>query len=483
MSNQNSDSLHGASGGSDAGMMQLMEQVQELYRQPPSPAEPFLPEILESKPEIIRIFPEPEVPRDGQPFSLLVQFRFNPDNPVEIIHLHADYPDGERQAGFFRVSPDEQAEGIKVFRELAAGTWGPLEIRVSLYARDGSAVSAYARFDVVPANPFQVSVTPQYPSYKNRGAVQYVANKNRYYCRIKAVFSNGNNFSVTIKRPVIAAVYDEGKKIETVNFKIDSTYTVSPNSSLTLWIYVYFDKGNPVATVFDKLGNVGIIFTFDTSVGKLTEYIPFAMMKQVKVVCIFVGNFSWLEAAIVKSIVLGGASAIYEQVDISITAAPVLSMPKTHPDWNRFRDIRIDECKKDSITSSEARDLKSKLSSPGKYPEHIDIFFVETFSGASCSAFIDGFSPSPGPASKDGPESGLVIPVKSADLFKKSWGSDYFAVTVAHELGHYLGGLKHQENDVSNFMSPMATDGFNTNITWEQHDKMITHPWMKKLNP
>ena len=91
-------------------------------------------------------------------------------------------------------------------------------------------------------------------------------------------------------------------------------------------------------------------------------------------------------------------------------------------------------------------------------------------------------APQPGPASKDGPDSGIIIPVKSSALFKKSWGVDYFAVIVAHELGHYLG-LKHVGKGGENVMFPMKTDGYNTKLTWDQHKIIATHPYVKRLNP
>ncbi|MCK4761020.1 MAG: hypothetical protein KAW12_02400 [Candidatus Aminicenantes bacterium] len=484
MCSENENSLTTASACINTEMMELVSQVEEMDRLPAVPAEPFLPEILETKPQIIEIIPDPQVPRTGLPFALILRFHPNPDAPAAAVHLQIEFPDGEKQAGCYRISPGEQAEGVKIFADLICGIWGTAKLQATLYAEDGSAASSYTRFDVVPENPFQVTVSPWEKSTSRQGAACYDEKKKRYYCQSKVVFSNGNNFPVTLKGPVKVKVTDGGAHVYSFSFNMGKAYTVKANSSITFLIDTFHPKGDKVAGIFDRFQDVTIELSFSTSQGWVSDYHPWIRMGQVKVACIFVGNFSWLEKGIIRFIVLGKASAIYEQENISITSAPGLGIPSSHPDWNRYRDIRIDECKGDyeGVISEEFRQLLSKWSSPAKYANHLDIFFVESFSGAACAKFVRGFAPRPGAASKSGPNSGAILKLKDTELFKKSWGIDRFAVGVAHEVGHYLG-LKHTPKDSMNIMFDVDTTGYNTKITWDQHNTMVKHDLVQGLNP
>jgi hypothetical protein len=178
-------------------------------------------------------------------------------------------------------------------------------------------------------------------------------------------------------------------------------------------------------------------------------------------------------------LVLGKASSIYEKVDMQLTSAPILWIPSSDSDWSRYRDINLD-CKNGGVTSDEADDMRDDWSSPGEYSKHIDLWFVESFSGESCASSIGGFSPEPGPASKSGDDSGVVIDVKDLNILSSSWGNDVLGVVIAHELGHYLG--TGHDSSTNNFMN--ASVGPNsTNIKWSQHNDIDDHDWVQKINP
>lgn len=431
-----------------------------------------------SKPAVTGIQLRPRVPRHGEPFDIKVSYRAPADESVDVIKLGVVYPNGEPKEGYFKVTPKEQKSGTKLFKSLATDVWGPLHINVTVYSSTGAASTRQFRSDVVPANPFQVAVYPQYSALSWKGAVSYNSSNKRYYCHARCVFSNGNDFPVTITPLVLASVTDGGNPVTSFFFNLSSSTVVPANSTRTLYLYTYY-KNSDTADIFRNFGDVRIQLTFITSAGAVADSAVWVMMGQVKVACNFVGNFSGTERSTVRNIVLGAASAIYEQVDLSITSAPILEIPSSNSDWSRFRVIRIDSCK-NGISSDEADDMKSDWSSPGSYSKHIDMWFVESFSGASCASSTGGFSPRPGPASKSGDDSGVVIDIKDLDPVNSNWGRNTLSVVVAHELGHYLG-LKHHSNS-GNFMAA-STGGSNTAITWSQHNKMEDHDWVQKRNP
>ncbi len=431
------------------------------------------------KSAFIAVITAPDIPKTGKPFDITCKFRTPSKVKVSLIRLILTYPNGETCKGDFRVTSKENRDGSKTIPGFTSGIWGIAKLDATLFANDGSIDTYCARFDVVPSNPIQVSVYPQYYGTSWKGAAQYYSSTQRYYCRARVVISNGNNFSITVANTVTAIVTDGGSQIESFSFNLDSPYTVGANSSLTLYVYTYHPKGNDVADVFDEYGDVTIKLRFSTSAGTIEDSAVWVMMAQIKVACNFVGNFSWSEMVAAKNLTLGRASSIYEQKDVQITSAPILEIPSSDSDWSKYRDIKIDSCK-NGYSSDEADDMRSGWSSPGTYKKHVDLWFVESFSGASCAATTGGFSPNPGPTSKSGSKSGVVIDVKDLDILNSTWGSNVLGLLIAHELGHYLD-LDHV-NDADNFMAK-STDGTNTGINWNQHNEMTEHGWVKKINP
>jgi len=431
-----------------------------------------------SQPAVLSVKLNPKLPREGKPFDLTVSFKSTSREKIVAIRLWVQFPNGEQKTDLFSVTPQEQRVGRKTLSYLQAGIWGPLRMRVTVYATRGGASTRYFKAEVVPNNPFQVTVYPQYNALSWKGAVKYDSASKRYYCYARAVFSNGNSYPVTINRNVRVRVTDGGSHVTSFSFNLNSSYTVQAGSSLTLYVYTYY-KNSATADIFKSFGDVRIELKFSTSVGDVADSAVWVMMGQVKVACNFVGSFTGSEHTTVRNIVLGAASAIYEQVDLSITSAPTLEIPSSNSDWNRFRVIRIDDCK-NGVSSDEADDMRDDWSSPSTYPKHVDMWFVEAFSGESCAVSTGGFSPTPGPASKSGDKSGVVIDVDDLDPVNSNWGRNVLSVVVAHELAHYLG-LSHHSSS-SNFMAS-STGGTNTNITWSQHNTMEDHGWVQRRNP
>jgi hypothetical protein len=444
----------------------------------PPPTRPASIMAAARRPAIVEITPVPETPKVDEPFKLKINFSTAAELAPTLLHVAVVFPNAEEQEGYFAVSVREAAAGAKTLGNFRSGAWGTMKVRITAYAASGEATTRTVRFDVVPSNPFQVAVYPRYYSVGGKGAVQFESSTGRYYCRARCVFSNGLNRAVTINRPVHVRVTDGGSEVTSFNFNLSSTHTVAANSSLTLYVYTYY-RNSDTADIFEGFGDVRIQLRFSTSEGNRSDDAVWVMMGQLKVACNYVGSFSSSERNAVQSVVLGSASAVWEQVDLSITSGPILEIPSSNSDFGRFRDIRFDSCK-NGVSSDEADDLRSGWSSPDTYSRHVDLWFVESFSGESCASSTGGFSPRPGPASKSGSNSGVVIDVDDLNILTSTSGQNILRVVVAHELGHYLG-LEHH-GSASNFMAA-STGGTNTAITWDQHNIMDNHDWLQRRNP
>jgi hypothetical protein len=440
--------------------------------------------VLEGRPTVSRVITSPEVVRVSQAFDLTFKFRAVQNNRIHLIHIKVTYPDGQTHAGYFEVSERESAEGSRTVPGFISEIAGTVKVKATLYAEQGHVGQTQVRFDVLPSNPFTVTITPSYTSVagKNwRGAVRYDESENKYRCYVGVTFSNGFDFDVTVSPSVTVQVRDMGRWIYTAIYNRNEI-VIPANSSEDTYFHIWY-RNNPVTNVFDGYGDVVLRFTYFTSAGGYSAEAQWVMMGQTKVACIFVGDFTYEERTAVRNIVLNQASAIYEQRDLQITSAPPFGLPRDDPDWSLYRHILIDECKF-RLASSEANNMRGDWSSPSSVPKHIDLWFVETFEGQGCSTAYQGLAPSPGPASKDGPNSGVVIKLKNLDLFTNPDDVGHLGRVIAHELGHYLGLLHVDDNvDANNIMTENRLEENYTDLTWAQHEIMVNHEWVQKRNP
>jgi hypothetical protein len=433
---------------------------------------------------ITDVRPLRELPlQTNQPFAIKIAFNRAGRSVVKMMKLVVKFPDGSQQEQFYSVSRNESARGEKVIENLSIERGGMLSMRVSLYDSAGNADYLERTFSVVPSNPLQLYVYAQHGSPSGAGGAHYNSSNDRYYCYGRWVISNGNAYAVTIGPNVRCRVSDAGLG-ELADFSFDiGMLTIPAYATRTIYVQTWHGSGSDVYDLFEDFGDATYQFWLDTSDGQISDSYVWAASAQVGVTANFVGSFSWSERVKVRDIIDTHSTGIYSQVDCIFSPdTPILEIPSSDSDWEQYRDIRVEEDKDgDCVDSDEADDLRDDWSSPSAYDHRIDIFFVESFSGATCASSLGGFSPVDGPTGKGSSRSGIVIDVKDLNILTSTWGEETLGVVIAHEVGHFLG-IEGHSSAANNFMNASVGSN-NTNITYGQWKTMRDHDFVRIYNP
>jgi len=415
----------------------------------------------------------------GRGFSLVVTFSAPSDAPVVLVRLEVEMPDGRGAEVLVEVAERERAAGRTVVEGFVSGLAGPVRVVATAYTEAGGAGWRSHTSVALPTNPISLSISPTTTGRNNKGPAHFNAAEDRFYCYATGRVVNGFPRRVTVGPAVTCRITDGGALIDSFGFSI-GTFTVAANSWSGINMYVWLGVGTATHGVFSAHGDVRIEFTIATSEGLVSASAVWIAMAKVDLALNFVGNFTDARRFAAQAAVENEASAILEAQNLYIGDTWTFVLPSSHPDFGRFRDIRMNDNKDHDCTAgaSEADDLRRGWSSPNR--DWLDVWFVESLSGPACAANVLGFSPVEGPTEKDSINSGFVIRMDGAD-FTTDAGRRYFGLTVAHELGHYLG-LEHITDDATNFMAP-SNSLTNTAVRFSQFLDMADHPFVHQFTP
>jgi HEAT repeats len=387
------------------------------------------------------------------------------------------FPKDDWQTRWFIVSKAEQAAGVCTAKGFRCAETGTIEVDIRMYGECGGACSVQARYECLPANPHSVSVVPSTTGTNGEGPAHYNSGEDRFYCYARCTVSNGNANSITVGPTVTCRATDGGTETDEFDFSI-GTWTVPAQSSIVLNLWTSFPDGTDTYDVFEDFGDVTLRFTFQSSNGSIADSSVWAAMAKVNLALNFVGSMTSTDRANFQSICETEASAIYEQQSLYIDETQRFLLPSSDSDWNRFRDIEMNDNKASDCTagSDEADDLRDDWSSSTDW---LDVWIVESFSGPACAASVGGFSPVDGPTGKGGSKSGVVVQLAGVNMTTTS-GRNLMGIIVAHEVGHFLG-LDHDASS-ANFMAA-STGGTNTAITHAQYLEMAEHGFVERFVP
>ena len=410
-------------------------------------------------------------------FGIRVRFRLPKDHPQPLLRLDVKMPMSPWQSSTFIVSSEEQDAGEKIVDGYAAVKTGEILIVAVLYGGSGGASRVEARLEALPTNPISMQIFPQTTGTNGEGPAHYNSSEDRFFCHVRGQVANGFPFSVTVGPTVTCRVTDGGSHVATFSFNIGTT-TVPANSVRDIFFFTSHGSSSDVYDVFEDFGDVRMDFTIPTSQGEITDWNVWAAMAQIRLALNFVGNISGTNRSAFQGVVENEASAILEQQSLYITQTSSFEIPSSNSDFNRFRDLIMDDNKDHDCTSGsdEADDLRDDWSSPTSW---LDVWIVESLSGPACAASVLGFSPVDGPTDKGGDNSGFIIRINGTDLTSVT-GRQSLGLTIAHELGHFLG-LEHV-TDNTNFMNAfnMLT---NTGVTHGQYTDMADHGFVERHVP
>lgn len=433
----------------------------------------WLPDAPDS-PVIYSINSDESVIWSNEKFGLKVKFYAPDSEKIALLKLQIKMPKDNYKEIQIVINQSELASGEKIIPNFLADLPGNIRINAALYTQNGGACKFETKLSALPSNPISMNVSPSRMSGIGEGPAHYNSIENKFYCYAQLEVNNGFPHSVTLGPRVTAKVSDGGVAKDNFSFNI-STLSVPANSTRTISIWMSFGGGT--YNVFKEYGDVTIRLTLQTSEGDIADAGVWAAMAQIKLALNFVGNFSSTTRDLLQSVVDNEASSIYEQQNFFISESAQFLLPSSNSDFNRYRDIEMEDNKDSDCTSGsdEADDLRDDWSSPND--SWLDVWCVETLSGPSCAASVGGFSPVDGPTGKGGSNSGVIIKMSAADL-TTSRGRNLMGIIIAHEVGHFLG-LNHH-GTAANFMAA-STSGNNTDITHQQYINMTDHDFVSRF--
>ncbi len=433
----------------------------------------WIPETT-TNPVILDVGGSAEIIWAKKKFGIQVKFYVPQEAKNACLLLKLRFPKSNWKNLFFQITQEELASGEKIINGFTAATAGAIEIQTSLYTSTGNASKYNTVLHSLPSNPISMTVSPSTSGTIGEGPAHYNSSEDRFYCYANLRVTNGFGHSVTLGPTVTIRVTDGGNEKDNFAFGI-STSTIPANSTRTIGIYMFF--GGDTYKVFKNYGDVTMRITLQTSEGNVVDSHVWAAMAQTKLALNFVGNFSSTTRGRLQSVVDNEASGIYEQQNLYISESANFVLPSSNSDFNRYRDIEMDDNKDSDCTSGsdEADDLRDDWSSPND--SWLDLWIVESLSGPPCAASVGGFSPVNGPTGKGGDNSGAIINMSGIDL-STTGGRNLMGIIIAHEVAHFLG-LNHSGTS-SNFMAA-STGGSNTDITHGQYMDMTDHGFVTRF--
>ena len=319
---------------------------------------------------------------------------------------------------------------------------GPVELWVTLYDSRGGATRRGLPTWVFPSNPFSLIVSPANRAIFN-GSVRPDWQPPNWITALNLTFVNGDAVPVTLKRPMTWRFWDggvNGTLIESGGFTWPSTIVVPAFGTYAGWFTVTSPPGSGIANLYERREDMTIQLVFEKVDSTAVDgRVTCRVMAGWGVNIILVGDYTASEQGTIAS-GASDAQSVYENFGLTFSSVQW---------WG------ISNAQAGGYTVLNDEDEWDDLIDDWTVPnDSVDCFIVRGLWNG-----FAGYSPQPGPASKDGwcTTDGLAVELSLQCL--------------AHELGHYIGGRDHDPT-AGNIM--FATCG-GRDLRYDQYRSYLGH--------
>jgi hypothetical protein len=320
---------------------------------------------------------------------------------------------------------------------------GPIELTVTLYDDLGGASSRELSAWVLPSNPLSLFISARNRSIYN-GSVRPDWHDPNWVTALNITLINGDATDVRLRRAVEWSFWDggvgSGTRIEGGSFDWPSQIVVPRLGTYSGWIAFTSPPGSGIHGRYESKEDMAIHIVFTKEDGtRVDDQRTCRIMAGWGVNVIQVGSYTAAEKASIQS-GLDDARDLYENFGLTFSGVQ----------WWIIRDDRVGGYQ----VLDDHGEWESLLDDWTVANDSVDCFVVrgmwETYGG---------WSPIPGPASKDGAcqDDGLAV--------------TRFLGCLAHEFGHYIGGHNHVD-DTTNLMYKNCG---RRQISYDQYRAYLRH--------
>jgi hypothetical protein len=385
----------------------------------------------------------------NKPFQLLVNFVPPSGGHASLVSV-TTYWRGTPFVLQQTVSEEENRDGqvLVSFNEEHILPPGLMRLHITLYDDLGGADNFELETWVYPSNPFSFFLSPRNRSIYN-GSIRPDWDGTNWVTAMNVTFVNGDNATVSLTRNMTWKFWDGGvgaTNVESGNFTWFEDPVIGPYGTYSAWLSFTSPPGSGIYNRYEDKEDMTIEIIFRKTTGaEVKATITCRIMAGYGINIIYVGDYTGAEQGTIANGV-NDARDVYENYGLTFSSV----------EW-----WGISNAQAGGYTVLNDHDEWEDLLDDWTVPnESVDVFVTRGFWDSYA-----GWSPTPGPDDKDGwcEDDGLAIELSTQCL--------------AHELGHYMGGLEHADSEGPDNVMNSVCGG--RDFTYDQYKEFFDHEWTR----